>query len=264
MRRVSFALFLVLFSISSSFSASTTCPQHYLSGQAPDLLNERLSQKTQEVCYQEYALIHSGITRTALCSAEHLLPHASIKRQGKFHPDPNIGPEDRAELADYARSGFDRGHMAPSGDMSTPSAQQESFSLANMVPQDHVCNTKLWEAIESAVRDLDQAKGELYIVTGPIFHGDSLQQIGGRVMVPTHIFKAVYDPSIQQAAVYLVRNAPQAAYARISVAQLEAISGEAVFPGLPVAVKEAVMQLPVPKMRSGSAKIDQSILNDFK
>lgn len=152
---------ILLLASSLAIAAQTNCPQHYFGGQSPDFLNEKLSAKTQEVCYSGYGLIHSGVTRTPLISAEHLtrervtIPHP--ERQNAFHADPNIPAADRAELNDYTRSGYDRGHMAPSGDMADEKSQYESFSLANMIPQDSDNNRHLWEGIESAVRDLPNA-----------------------------------------------------------------------------------------------------------
>ena len=109
---------LTLFFASLAIAAQTDCPQHYFGGQAPDLMNEKLATKTQQVCYSGYGLIHSGITRTPLTSAEHLTRERVTaqhpERQNTFHADPNIPPADRADLDDYKRSGYDRGHMAPS------------------------------------------------------------------------------------------------------------------------------------------------------
>ena len=64
------ALLLVLLA-SLAWAAPSRCPQYYAGGQAPDILNRAYSQKTQEICYSAYGLIHSGITRTPLVSAEH-------------------------------------------------------------------------------------------------------------------------------------------------------------------------------------------------
>jgi endonuclease G len=100
-----------------------------LNGQPPTLVNEKLADKTRELCYAGFAVLHSGVTRTPLWSAEHLTQDRitaarGLTRQGEFHPDPNVPEAERAELSDYARSGFDRGHMSPSGDMPTIESQE--------------------------------------------------------------------------------------------------------------------------------------------
>ena len=138
--------FLVGLTISSlllsvtGMAAQTGCPEHFPDGQAPDIINQKLTTKTREVCYSGFALKHSGVTRTPLYAAEHLtreriLQVKGMKRQSKFHPDENIPRSERAELRHYARSGYDRGHVAPSADMFDIQSQYECFSLANMVPQ---------------------------------------------------------------------------------------------------------------------------------
>jgi DNA/RNA endonuclease G (NUC1) len=73
------------------------------------------------------------------------------ERKNAFHAEPMLPKEERAELADYEHTGFDRGHMAPSGDMPSLEAQQESFSLANIAPQTPELNRGIWEGIEAAV-----------------------------------------------------------------------------------------------------------------
>lgn len=236
----------------SAEAAPTACPQHFVAGQAPDLTRESLAAKTRPLCYDGYALLHSGVSRTPLWTAEHLTAARiaaarALKRKNRFHADPNLPPDERAELDDYKGSGFDRGHMAPSGDMPTPAAQDESFSLANMIPQSPKMNQLIWEWIESGVRDLAERDGALYVVTGPIFQGQSLQRINGRVLVPSHAFKAVYDPQRHQAAAYVVENVTTKVYRVLSIADLEQLTGVAVFPGLPDAVKADAMPLPKPK-----------------
>ena len=266
--KVRFFIFVVLFLgllSSAVLAAPTNCPQQYLGGQAPDFLNQKLAAKAEQICYDEFALIYSGITRTPLLSAEHLtqreLEVKHPRRHNAFHPDPNVPPAYSAELHDYARSGFDRGHMAPSGDMPDKRSQYQSFSLANIVPQVPQNNRFLWEGIEAATRKLAKKDGQLYVVTGPIFHGPNLQRIGGRVLVPTYLFKAIYDPAQNGAGAYLVPNAPGNRYAVISIAKLDQLSGISVFVALPQAVKEKAMDLPVPRTRGKMAAVrDENIV----
>lgn len=235
-------------------AASPDCARQVWKGEAPRLLNPKLAAKTRQICYSGYAVLHSGVTRTPLWSAEHLTRERvetarPLPRVNSFHPDPNLPPDQRAEVADYARTGFDRGHMAPSGDMPDPQSQDESFSLANVIPQDPEDNRVLWEAIESAVRDLTVRDGELYVVTGPVFEGENLESLNGRVLVPTQVYKAVYDPARNQAAAYLAQNTHGTAWQTLSMTDLQKLAGIDPFPALPPDAKKVAMDLPKPFWR---------------
>ena len=57
------------------------------------------------------------------------------KRKDNFRLDPVI-KTGSAILADYKGSGYDRGHLAPAGDMAwSQKAMSDSFFLTNMSPQ---------------------------------------------------------------------------------------------------------------------------------
>lgn len=97
--------------------AATQCPEHFAGGVAPTVTNPKLQARTQEVCFEAFAVLHSGISRTPLYSAEHLLranveAAANLSRKDSFHPEPSLPAKDRAELKDYARSGYDRKRAA--------------------------------------------------------------------------------------------------------------------------------------------------------
>lgn len=229
-----------------------SCTPLFASGQPPALLNARLAERTTPICYRAYAVLDSGVTRGALWSAEH--PTADVleaarqtRRVNLFHPEYALTSDDRAELADYARSGFDRGHMTPSGDMPDPVAQQQSFSLANIVPQTAQLNRGVWERIESIVRTVVKRTGEAYVVTGPAFQGANLQQIGGRVLVPTSTWKAIYVPATGDAGAWSCTNTTVPACTVLSVADLAAQTGLDPFPGLSQSVKATLGRLPVPR-----------------
>lgn len=232
-------------------AAPSLCPEHFASGQAPEVVNPRLATGTKALCFRAFAVLHSAVTRGPLYSAERLTAEdiegaRAIPREGDFHAEGALPESERAELADYARSGFDRGHMAPAGDMPDPRSQQESFSLANVVPQVGEANRGLWEGVESGVRTLATRRGELYVVTGPVFQGARLQQLRGRVLVPTHTFKAVLDPRRGQAGAYVMTNSTDPQWQVVSIQQLSGMTGLDVFPGLSARAKASAMRLPEP------------------
>ncbi len=246
-------LWIALLSFETASALAQGCPQFFPGGQLPLLINPKLGQRTTLLCNDAYAALASGITHGPIWSAEHptavsLGQARQTRRQGEFHADDRLPPPDQAQLDDYRRSGFDRGHMTPSGDMPDEQAQGQTFSLANMVPQTAQLNRGIWARVESTVRRLAERDGELYLVTGPAFHGADLRGIGPNdVLVPSSTWKAVYDPMRQGTGVYVCRNNEAPTCEVVSVRVLVHAVGLDPFPALPDALKQQAINLPLPK-----------------
>jgi endonuclease G len=242
--------------LAPALALASGCPDHYADGRAPEIRNPKLAVATRELCYGVFGIMHSGVTRTPLWSAENLRADnvasaQGLKRDNAFHAEPRLPREQRAELDDYARSGYDRGHMTPNGDMPDRRTQRESFTLANMVPQDGDHNRHIWAPIEGAVRKMAKKEGQLYVITGPAFLGTNLRKVGN-VLVPTHLYKVVYSPRQKLAAAWFTENRAQAQIQVIPVAELERIVGIEFLPSLTRQQKERM--LPLPKIRQKKQK----------
>jgi endonuclease G, mitochondrial len=237
----------------ASVAYAGACPTHYVDGRLPEIRNEKMGVATRELCYGVFGVMHSGLTRTPLWSAEHLTADnisaaQSLSRENSFHAEPQLPASQRAELSDYARSGFDRGHMSPNGDMPDRETQHESFTLANMVPQNGDNNRHVWAGIEGAVRKMARKEGDLYVITGPAFLGGDLQKIGN-VLVPTHLYKLVYSPRQRAGAAYFIANAPTSDYETLTIAELERRVGINLLPSLSAGEKQSMLRLPKVKPR---------------
>lgn len=194
-------------------SAFAECPQFFYQGQAPTI-PDVARWHARALCYDAFAIYHSGLTRTPIFVAERLsrsqLNDARDEvRTNRFFADARLPAAERAELADYEGSGYDRGHMAPAGDMPDKQAMAQSFSLANMVPQAPHNNRGVWaKSVEKAVRKyVMRATGDVYVLTGPVFsNGKSDDKAVPRVWVPDYLYKLVYDPTSGKAWAYWVAN----------------------------------------------------------
>lgn len=244
---------VTLTALAFSTATAQTCPTHFAAGQAPVVKSQSIQNGTITLCYSGFSLGYTSVSRTSLWSAEHLTDQRvqqarGMKRTDNFHPDENLPVGQRAELSSYVRSGYDRGHLSPSGDMFDATSQSESFSLANIVPQNPNNNQNLWQGIEASTRNLAQARqGSLYVVTGPIYQGNQVQQLKGGILIPTGLYKALYDERTQQASAYIANNLPGMAYQVISISELEKLIGIDVFPGLSASIKAVKINLPEPK-----------------
>lgn len=136
-----------------------------------------------------------------------VIEQADEKRADKFFADARLPAAERAELEDYKRSGYSRGHIAPAGGMSRPTSMAQSFSVANMVPQNIQHNGGPWAKIEQDTRQyVRRANGDVYLITGPVFTAASPTIERNGVQVPAYHYKLVYDASTQRAWAYWQAN----------------------------------------------------------
>ncbi len=269
MRRFKTAFLFLFLSAPPLLGAETACPRFFYNALAPDLLENSLTNRTQALCYRDFALLHSGETAGPLWVAEHLTDegmdaagHVPRSKKGYF-ADTHLPDADRAEAQDYGykRTGYQRGHMAPAGDMTSALASDESFTLANIVPQDCKLNGGIWEGIENNTRFLAETEKDIYVVTGPSYSKGRITFIGDRerLPVPDAIFKAVFIPSRNAAAAWWAPNDGSGQYQVISIADLSRRLRIDIFPPLADEIKQTAAQLPKPKSRKVSCDFTPAI-----
>jgi endonuclease G, mitochondrial len=188
------------------------CP-HFFARSTPPIVEKRPLQRA--LCYDAFAILHSGESKTPVFVAQRLnrasVADADEKRTNRFFADARLPSAEKASLEDYKGSGYDRGHIAPAGDMPTVQAMAQSFSLANIVPQAPEHNRGVWaKAVESATRKYaSRATGDIYVITGPVYVPSIAESpsIGrGKVRVPKYLFKLVYDDDKNRAWAYWHEN----------------------------------------------------------
>lgn len=131
-----------------------------------------------------------------------------VGRSDKFFDDEEIPQEFRSGENDYLRTGYDRGHVAPSASIDfSRKANDETFLYSNMTPQLPGFNRNMmghkgvWGAIEDKERRWVKKRGELYIVAGTYFE-DGHQTTGNGVGIPSRFFKILFDPGTQEAIAF--------------------------------------------------------------
>ena len=116
------------------------------------------------------------------------------ERSTEFFPDPDVIGT-KVVTYDYSHSGYDRGHMAPAGDMKwNKKAMEESFYMTNICPQNHNLNAGVWSTLEQQCRRWAETGTTVYIACGPILDSSRKAQYIGdkhRVRVPEAFFKVV-------------------------------------------------------------------------
>lgn len=183
------------------------------------------TQVGRDLCFDDFAIYYSPSDKKPIYTVERLngeqlqAPHP--RRTNQFYEEARLPAHERALLADYRGSGYDRGHNVPAGDMTRERGVAQSFSLANMMPQARQNNQGIWaKRVEEPTRMyIKRAEGDVYVFTGSIGHTGSIGK--SRVTIPSHLYKLVYDPNKKLAWAYWVENTDDAQMsAPISYAEL--------------------------------------------
>ena len=172
------------------------------------------TQAGRDLCFDDFAIYYSPVDKKPVYTVEKLngvqlqAPHP--RRTNQFYEEARLPLSERALLTDYRGSGFDRGHNVPAGDMTSERGMAQSFSLANMMPQARQNNQGIWaKRVEEPTRMyIKRAQGDIYVFTGSVGHAGSIGK--GKVTIPSHLFKLVYDPNKKLAWAYWVENTDDA------------------------------------------------------
>lgn len=114
-----------------------------------------------------------------------------VKRNTKFKPDYTL-PGGTASHADYKKSGFDKGHLAPAADMAwSQASMNDCFYYSNIAPQYPECNRGIWKQIEDKVRTMARHCDSLMVFTGPVFK-QSQHRLGlSNILIPQAYYKII-------------------------------------------------------------------------
>jgi len=173
-------------------------------------------------------LPYTGINDTVICHAYYCFQYSEPHEQAKwvayefemnelpltaerakaFRTDAAVVTI-TADNDDYYKSGYDKGHLAPSRDMAfDPIAQEESFYFSNISPQVPDFNRIIWRGLEFKVRKWVEKYEKVYVITGPVLR-DGLPAIGeNRVSIPEYFYKAVlvFNDTVCKTVGFLIPN----------------------------------------------------------
>ena len=178
-------------------------------------------------------------------------------RKDKFARDPQAeGAQGSKE--DYRNSGWDRGHMAPAGDMKWDTkAMDETYYFTNICPQNHQLNNGDWKELEEKCRDWAVKYGSVYIACGPIITDNAHGRLGeNQIVIPDKFYKVVliqkdgkyhgvgflftnYPKRDSKISTKPGPNRPLESYL-VTIDEVEAATGIDFFPKLPDSVETAV------------------------
>ena len=156
----------------------------------------------QPICRQAYLVGYDAAAKLPKYVTYELLPQNAlgcVARTNAFAADQSV--QGGATPADYAGTGYDKGHMSPDGDLSwDPQVEFESFLMTNMSPQAGSLNRGIWKLLETSVRGWTVQRNQSYTVyVGGVYNAQD-KKIGNGVVVPHGFYKIVINNQTKEIA----------------------------------------------------------------
>lgn len=221
---------------------------------------------SQALCRTSYLQVHNNETKTGGVAYEYLTPTTigtgNEPRTNNFRPDVEVPRESRSLPKDYEGTGFDKGHLAPAGDMREDGqSMSQSFFMSNMAPQYPNHNRGIWRGLEVLLRNyVVKQDRNLFVITGTAFVHEpiclpsasskdrntiSCKPGDGHVRIPDAYYKVIIDMDKRDAIAFFIPNQPSGFKKlieyRVSICDLEkAVQTVNLFPLATPAEKSAL------------------------
>ena len=159
---------------------------------------------TYPICRQAYFVGYDSAAKLPRYVTYTLLPQNAlgcVARTNAFVKDETT--PHGASPQDYAGTGYDKGHMAPDGDLSWDvQVEYESFLMTNMSPQAGSLNRGIWKLLETSIRGWVVQRNQSYtIYVGGLYNAVD-KKIGDGVVVPHGFYKIVINNTTKEIAAW--------------------------------------------------------------
>lgn len=109
-----------------------------------------------------------------------------------FFITDNLVKTSSAQWLNYEKSGFDKGHLCPVGDVKFfKIAFIDTLYTSNTSPQKHDFNSGIWNTLEQKVRYCSKKYNGIYVVTDPVLTS-ILKNISKEILPYHNIFTKFY------------------------------------------------------------------------
>ena len=204
MKKILSVLFVALVALTSteSFAWTQRAPQDPQTCKVHAPYGFPQTGGVQPICRQAYLVGYDAAAKLPKYVTYELLPQNAlgcVARTNAFASDQSI--PGGATPADYAGTGYDKGHMSPDGDLSWDvQVEFESFLMTNMSPQLPGLNRSTWKLLETSVRGWSVQRNQSYTVyVGGVYNAQD-KRIGNGVVVPHAFYKIVINNQTNEVA----------------------------------------------------------------
>ncbi|MFA6806903.1 MAG: DNA/RNA non-specific endonuclease [Bacteroidales bacterium] len=268
------AFFLFLYSgnvlsqnIGQVLSLDNSIPIYYNSnkkGKKEVLKLEVIDHKYYKIGYWDK---HKQSAWVAYLLTREMVEGKKATRSNKFRMDKKLSTRPISS-SDYTKSGYDRGHICPSADMSfSQDAQDMTFLMSNISPQLHSFNAGKWKQLEEKVRQWAIENDSIIVISGPIL--DSIKgKIGkNNISVPYSFYKIIIDISYPdyKAIGFIMPNKKldqNLYYYSLTIRQVEEAIGMDFFPNL--SRNKLISELETRYSDFGLRSIDNKVVKNKK